>query len=94
MLIINCPWCGEREEAEFHNGGEAHIVRPENPAALSDAEWADYLFMRSNTKGRFAERWVHAAGCRRWFNMLRNTANNEVEAVYQMGEQPPPEVDK
>jgi heterotetrameric sarcosine oxidase delta subunit len=69
-------------------------VRPENPAALSDAEWADYLFMRSNTKGRFAERWVHAAGCRRWFNMLRNTANNEVEAVYQMGEQPPPEVDK
>ena len=89
MLIIDCPYCGKRDEAEFHYGGEAHIVRPENPSELSDEAWAEYLFMRTNTKGRFLERWVHSEGCRRWFNMARNTANNEIEAVYKMGQTPP-----
>jgi len=40
MLLINCPWCGERNEPEFHHGGEAHIERPKNPDTLSDEEWA------------------------------------------------------
>jgi sarcosine oxidase delta subunit len=39
----------------------------------------------------FAERWNHHAGCRRWFNMLRNTATDEILAVYKMGE-PQPDV--
>ena len=85
MLLIPCPFCGEREESEFHQGGEAHIVRPKDPDELSDAEWADYLFLRKNTKGLFLERWVHLHGCRRWFNMARNTATNEIIAVYKMG---------
>ena len=46
MLLIECPYCGEREESEFHQGGEAHIARPKKPNELSDEEWADYLFMR------------------------------------------------
>ena len=45
--------------------------------------------MRSNTKGRFRERWHHSAGCRRWFNVERDTASDRITAVYQMGEQPP-----
>jgi len=91
MLLVNCPWCGQRDEAEFSYGGEAHIVRPLDPAALSDAEWAEYLFMQSNTKGKFLERWNHAHGCRRWFNAQRNTATNEFVATYKMGEKPPSE---
>ena len=51
MLLIPCPWCGERDETEFRCGGEAHIARPQQPAALSDDQWADYLFMRSNPRG-------------------------------------------
>ncbi|PDH58924.1 MAG: sarcosine oxidase subunit delta, partial [SAR116 cluster bacterium MED-G06] len=27
-----------------------------------------------NPKGLFLERWRHTAGCRRWFNMARDTA--------------------
>lgn len=88
MLRISCPWCGPREETEFHCGGQAHLTRPENPEALSDQEWADYLFMRDNPKGLFAERWVHSAGCRRWFNVLRHTVTHQIVAVYTMGEQP------
>lgn len=89
VLLIKCPWCGPRQEVEFHCGGQAHVARPEAPDALSDGEWADYLFMRDNPKGLFAERWVHSAGCRRWFNMLRHTVTHEIVAVYRVGEQPP-----
>ena len=89
MLLIPCPWCGERDETEFSYGGEAHIVRPKDPAALDDPAWADYLFMKSNTKGLHRERWVHSSGCRRWFNVLRDTTTNRIVAVYKMGETPP-----
>jgi heterotetrameric sarcosine oxidase delta subunit len=41
MLIIPCPWCGPREQTEFAYGGEAHIVRPKDPDALSDEQWSD-----------------------------------------------------
>ena len=92
MLLISCPWCGPRDEVEFHCGGEAHIVRPKDPDALSDAEWADYLFMRSNPKGVHRERWVHTQGCRRWFNVLRHTVTHQILAIYRIGE-PPPEVE-
>jgi sarcosine oxidase, subunit delta len=89
MLRIPCPWCGVRDETEFHYGGQAHIARPECPETLTDAEWADYLFMRDNPKGEFAERWMHAAGCRRWFNVKRHTVTHEILAVYRIGEPPP-----
>ncbi|KAF5998601.1 sarcosine oxidase subunit alpha family protein [Streptomyces sp. WAC00263] len=89
MLLIPCPWCGPRDEAEFHYGGQAHVPYPDDPSALTDQEWARYLFFRDNPKGPFAERWSHAAGCRRWFNAVRDTATNEILAVYRAGEERP-----
>ena len=89
MLRIPCPWCGLRDETEFHYGGQAHVARPEHPEKLSDAAWADYLFMRDNPKGEFAERWMHAAGCRRWFNVRRHTVTHRIIAVYRLGEPAP-----
>lgn len=85
MLLIPCPHCGPRPETEFRYGGEAHIARPADPEALSDPEWADHLFMRTNPKGPHAERWMHAAGCRRWFNILRHTVSHEIVGVHPMG---------
>ena len=89
MLSIPCPWCGARDETEFSYGGEAHIVRPVKPAAMSDDQWADHLFMRTNPKGKHLERWVHSQGCRRWFNVERHTVSHEITAVYYMGKPPP-----
>ena len=89
MLLIPCPWCGERDESEFHCGGQSHIARPHEPERLSDAEWADYLYMRDNTKGLFFERWVHSSGCRRWFNVARDTVTHEISAVYRMTDPKP-----
>jgi len=91
MLQISCPWCGLRDETEYHYGGQAHVAYPEDPAALSDPEWAAYLFYRDNPKGPFAERWMHSTGCRRWFNVVRDTRTYEVLAVYT-NRDPRPEI--
>ncbi|HEX2235311.1 MAG TPA: sarcosine oxidase subunit delta [Actinomycetota bacterium] len=89
MLLIPCPWCGPRDEVEFGYGGQAHVAHPADPDALDDAAWADYLFMRDNPRGDFAERWYHAAGCRRWFNVVRSTETHEVRHSYPPGAPPP-----
>jgi len=92
MLRIDCPYCGPRAEVEFTCGGEAHTTRPRESGTLSDADWADYLFMRHNPKGVQYERWCHSRGCGRWFNVARSTVTHEILAVYRMGE-PRPEVE-
>jgi len=91
MVLIECPYCGVRDETEFSYAGEAHIARPLETEKLSDAEWADYLFMRSNPKGKHREQWLHAAGCRRYFNAVRDTMTYRISATYRIGEQPPGE---
>ena len=78
MLLITCPWCGPRAETEFTCGGEADIARPLHPENLSDGEWADYLFMRRNIRGRHREQWHHSFGCRRWFVIERDTITYDV----------------
>lgn len=89
MLIIECPWCGVRDQSEFHCHGEAHIVRPAEPEKLSEKEWGDYVFFRKNTKGVHYERWTHDHGCRRWFNAVRDTSTDEFLGFYKPGEKPP-----
>lgn len=79
MLLIPCPWCGEREETEFSYGGQAGIPYPTDPASSSDEEWARFLFVRANPKGTLHERWVHTHGCRRWFDLARNTVTHEIQ---------------
>lgn len=79
MLMIDCPWCGARAESEFSYGGEADIARPTNTEKLTDREWADYLFMRKNTRGVHREQWMHAHGCRRWFKVTRDTVSYEIQ---------------
>jgi heterotetrameric sarcosine oxidase delta subunit len=78
MLLITCPHCGPRDETEFSYGGEAGVPYPEDPDALSDEEWAQYLFVRANPRGEHAERWCHASGCRRWFDVVRDTVTQDL----------------
>jgi heterotetrameric sarcosine oxidase delta subunit len=78
MLQIPCPWCGERDEVEFAYGGQAGVPYPDDPEALSDEEWGEFLFVRDNPKGPFRERWVHLHGCRRWFDLTRDTLTHEI----------------
>ncbi len=90
MLLIQCPYCGvERPELEFRCGGEAHIARPEDPSAQTDQQWAEFLYMRTNTKGIYAERWRHIHGCGRFFNAVRDTVSDKFLKIYKAGEPMP-----
>ncbi len=89
MFILDCPWCGKRDQSEFTAHGEAHISRPVQPEQLSEEEWGDYVFFRKNTKGVHYERWVHSHGCRRWFNVARDTITDQIHATYKPGEPRP-----
>ena len=90
MLLVPCPHCGPRPEIEFRCGGQAHLVRPADPEAVDDSAWAEFLFYRANNKGVLAERWNHAPGCQRWFNVLRDTVSDKILTSYRAG-QPRPE---
>ena len=85
MLLIECPYCGERPEPEFVYGGQAHVARPRVPAEVSAEQWAHYLYLRDNARGVHAERWRHTHGCGRFFNALRDTTTDQFIAIYKSG---------
>src|SRR3546814_7491871 len=76
---------------EFKCGGQRHVQRP--VLSASDGEWAEYLYVRENPKGWHFERWLHAAGCRQWFNIARHTVTHEIAAVYAMTD-PTPQIER
>jgi sarcosine oxidase subunit delta len=84
MLLIQCPFCGPRDEIEFRCGGQSHIVRPVPATEVSDEQWGEYMFTRDNPRGVHFERWVHQSGCRQWFNVARDTVSHEICAVYPL----------
>ncbi len=91
MLLIACPYCGDRPEIEFSYGGEAHIARPADPSSMTDEEWATFLDALTTPKGTLAERWRHTNGCGRFFNAVRDTVTDFFVATYKTGE-PRPDV--
>jgi sarcosine oxidase, subunit delta len=89
MLLITCPYCGQRPEIEFRYAGEAHVARPGDPSAIDDRGWSDFLYMRTNPKGLHYERWRHNFGCARHFNAVRHTVSDRIVATYKAGEARP-----
>lgn len=86
MLIIPCPWCGPRDEIEFHCGGEI-IGRPHEPCLeVGDEAWGQYLFFRDNKQGMARERWLHLYGCRQWFEVSRNTVTHAISSVHHISD--------
>jgi sarcosine oxidase subunit delta len=50
--------------------------------------------MRKNPKGKHREQWLHAAGCRRYFNAERDTVSYQISGTYKIDEKAPSEADK
>ena len=87
MIIVRCPYCHEqRTEEELTYGGEADIARPLEPGSVSDQQWTEYLFMRSNPKGLLAEQWCCAFGCGQWFKVRRDSVTQEIHEVLRFDE--------
>ena len=93
MLLIRCPYCEQdRPEVEFSYAHQAHKPRPEAAEGeLDDHNWARWVYYQKNIKGVAQERWNHAAGCRKFFNAVRDTVSSEILATYRSGETPPVE---
>ena len=77
MQLFTCPFCGTRDEREFHFLAEAGKTRPDTMSEISDAEWAAYLHSQRNPKGASLEVWMHVP-CRELFLMERDTVTMDV----------------
>jgi sarcosine oxidase subunit delta len=87
MIIIRCPYCCEhRTEEELTYGGEDNITRAQEPESVSDEQWTEYLFMRSNPKGLLSEQWCCAFGCGQWFKVRRDSLTHEIHDVVRFDE--------
>ena len=82
-LMIPCPNCGRRPFTEFVCGGELPQHTGEEAPMASDRLEEDFerVWLRRNTAGPQTERWFHAAGCRRWVTVTRNTLTNAINDV-------------
>jgi sarcosine oxidase subunit delta len=77
MQLFRCPFCGLRDETEFHYGGEAGNARPEPASDTTAADWARYLYLRVNPKGPTREVWMHLT-CGEIFVMERDSLSHAV----------------
>jgi heterotetrameric sarcosine oxidase delta subunit len=75
-MIIPCPYCGERDSAEFTYRGDASPVRP--AADAGEAAFIEYVYMRSNPAAEILEHWYHAQGCRSWLLVKRDTRTHVI----------------
>lgn len=72
-IQLTCPHCGIRPVEEWLYG-----EWPRPPEHLTDPNEIDIdrAFMITNTHGPKDERWFHAAGCRRWYTIHRDTTKD------------------
>jgi sarcosine oxidase subunit delta len=75
MKLMPCPLNGPRNITEFTYGGEVSTMP--DPNAVTDTEWADYVFNKSNPAGLVREWWLHNASGY-WFIAERDTVSDSI----------------
>jgi methylglutamate dehydrogenase subunit B len=78
-MRIPCPYCGPRDIREFAYLGDA-AARPADPETPL-AAMVDQVYLRRNPAGPHRELWYHAAGCRSWLVVERDTVSHAVGRV-------------
>ncbi len=79
MKFMHCPLNGPRNISEFVYGGEVRDMP--DPNCVSDAVWAEHVFLENNTRGVVREWWMHVATAY-WFIAERNTATEKIVRTY------------
>ena len=80
MLLIPCPWCGDRAESEFRCAGPVRYRRSDM-LELNDQSWIEYLCSTDSQRGLVIEHWHHEKGCGEWFRLGRDTVTNTISPV-------------
>jgi sarcosine oxidase subunit delta len=78
-MRIPCPYCGERDAHEFAYLGDATVRRPDPAAADAEARFVEAVYLRDNPAGPHEELWYHAAGCRSWLRVRRDTRTHRID---------------
>ena len=78
MQQFPCPFCGLRDETEFHFVVEGGHARPEPASQVSDETWAAYLYTCKSPRGASTEIWLHVT-CGEYFILYRDTVSRVVE---------------
>ena len=82
MMLIDCPHCGPRAQAEFsYERTVDSVIRPD----ADPGEAIESLFARTNPRGVDEEIWRHTYGCRAWLVMARHRTTHAIEAVRAVG---------
>lgn len=82
MMLIPCPRCGPRAQAEFV------YERTLDSVVALDARADDAmnrLFTRTNPRGVDEELWRHTFGCRSWMIVRRHRVTHEIESARPVG---------
>ncbi|PWR19665.1 sarcosine oxidase subunit delta [Zavarzinia compransoris] len=80
-MRLPCPFCGPRDSAEFAYLGDAAIARPDAAAPDAPRLFYEATYLRDNPAGPHREHWYHAAGCRQWLVVTRDTTSHEILAA-------------
>ncbi len=80
-MRITCPFCGVREHSEFVCLGAAAPERPDPDAPDAARLFHDAVYLRDNPAGPLKEHWYHAAACRRWLVVERDTRDHDILSV-------------
>lgn len=75
MMLVDCPHCGKRAQAEFvYERTLDSIVTLDMPADEAVAR----LYARANPAGLDDELWRHSYGCRQWIVLRRDRRTHEI----------------
>ena len=82
MMLITCPHCGPRAQAEFTYERTADsVVQPDADPTPA----MEQLFTRANPRDLDDELWRHTFGCRGWLVMTRHRATHAIKNVRAVG---------
>ncbi len=59
--------------------GDANLQRPAKDA--EPAAWVGYVYLRENPAGPHSELWYHAAACRQFLKVERDTRTHAISAA-------------
>ena len=80
MMLIACPWCGERPHTEYRYHCVAEAVA-RDWASETPEEFQRRTWLRDNAMGWQREIWQHVHGCRGWLVVERHNRSHDIRAV-------------
>jgi heterotetrameric sarcosine oxidase delta subunit len=82
MMLIPCPHCGKRAQAEFvYERALESVILP----GEDDADAMAKLYTRTNPRGPDEELWRHTYGCRAWLVLTRHRVTHDITEVRAVG---------